>query len=603
MQAQPTPVMCIPKPEATTSSNRGLSLLPFKRRLTRNDFWSRKFSRAPARPARPPIEQCPPVPEYVSDHERAHRRYTHVPIKLDLSEVHPNSSNIKHGISHDTIKQVPICGDALVRQPLLRNPHHDLAYSLLTGSEARLDQSLAHTDPSQDHPVSSNSTVLKRRLDSDAEQPTHVPEVWYAQNSSFSSLPTTASKAALRPSPLRVVREEDVVEKTPPVPVRSPLRSSYSGSNHVIGLSAVKSGFETDDLALTRTRSSSYTTASVYSSNDKDVTSPQEKSPPSSPPPFPIRNSSMFQPPGKDAKEQAEEIREKLGILDDIYDMYTGSDTVKKERHEALTDDIQDQVAHLSEIGRAHSHKESRTQRRIARERARLEAAQHLVRSDSDPRTQNAKFEHWLESIVHQDADKEETCTLPYSSHEQHHGILMGARTDPSRRDPHLSEIPEVDEHQVIDVHQGDTASNLTVHTSISKGKHISSSPVSHSQTSRLGPVMAKSNPDSMVSLNDLRGQLLALMEVDVEDARQEGEPVLDEVTRTPSPSSSSRSSMSTEATEDMPMNLQKIVIEWKGRRYPVLIGERGKIWEGPCFDEGCQKHGKRLPGLRNPMG
>lgn len=600
MQAQPTPVKCIPKPEATISSIRGLSLLPFKRRITRNDFWSRKLWRAPARPARPPVEQCPPVQEYLTNHERADQRWTHVPIKSDLSEANSDSSNVLHGIAHDTIKQVPIRGDALVRQPLLHNAHHDLAYSLLTDSEARLGQSLDRADHVQHHPGSSRSTVLERRFESEAEQPIQVPGVRYAQNSSFSSLPTTASKAALKPSPLRLVKEEDVVEKTPPVPLRSPLRSSYSGSNHVIGSSALESGFETNDLALTRTRSLSYTTASVYSSDDENVTSRHEKTPPSSPPPFPMRSSSLFQPPRKDAKEQAEEIREKLGIIDDIYNMYTDTDTVKKERHEALTDDIQDQVAHLSEIGRARSQKVSRTQKRVAKERTRREAAQHLVRSDSDPNTQNAEFENWLESIVHQDTAKEEAYTLSGGSHEQHYGLPMGARTDPSRRDPHPSEVPEEDEHQVIGAHQGDTASNLTVRTNVLKGKHISPSPVSHSQTSNLAPVTAKSNLDSMVSFNDLRGQLLALMEDGVEDARQEGELVLSEVTRTPSSSSSSQSSMSTEAAEDMPLNLQKIVIEWKGRRYPVLIGERGKIWEGPCFDEGCHKHRKRLSSLRN---
>jgi len=598
MKAQPMPVKCIPKSMATiTSSIRSLSLLPFKRRNTRNNFWGRKFLGAPQRPVRPPPEQCPPPQEYLINHERAGQRWTDVPIKLDLSEAAPDSSNVRHGVAHETVKQVIARGDALVRHNHLHNIHHDLAYSLLTGSEVRLGQSSDHIDRTQHHRMSSDPAVAERWLKSEAGQPVHVPEVWYAQNNSFSSLPTTASKVALRPSPLRVLREDDVAERTPPVPLRSPFRAPSSGSNYATASSAVKDGFVTDALILTRSRSSSYTTASLYSPNADEVAPRQEKTPPSSPPLFPIRSTGLSQTPRNDANKHAEEIRERLGIIDDIYDMYRDTDTVKKERHEALTDDIHDQVVHLSETGRSRSQEVSRTQKRVAKERARREAAQHLVRSDSGSKARDTEFEHWLDSIVHRDPDEKNPSTLHHGFNEVNDELPNSADTDSSRRNLHLLQISEENEHPVITAHQGTIDSNRMFQANAREGRHQSPSLVSHSLAANSDPVTARNNVGSMINLNDLRGQLLALMADDVNDAQQQDEPALSDVTRTPSSSSSSQSSMSTEATEDMRLNLQSIVIEWNGKRYPVLIGKRGKIWEGPCTARGCQKHGKRVPG------
>lgn len=598
MKAQPMPVKCIPKPTAKiTSSIRSLSLLPFKRRNTRDNFWGRKFLGAPHRPVRPPAEQCPPPQEYLTNYERAGQRWINVPIKLDLSEAAPDSSNVRHGVAHETVKQVVARGDALVRHNHVHSIHHNLAYSLLTGSEVHLEQSLDHVDRTQHHRMSSSPAVAERWLESGAGQPVHVPEVWYAQNNSFSSLPTTASKVALRPSPLRVLKEDDVAEQTPPVPLRSPSRVLFSGSNYATASSAVKDGFVTDGLILTRSRSSSYTTASLYSSNADEVTPRQEKTPSSSPAPFPIRSTSLSQALKNDASKHAEEIRERLGIIDDIYDMYADTNTVKRERHEALTDDIQDQVVHLSEVGRSRSQEVSRTQKRVAKERARREAAQHLVRSDSGSKARDTEFEHWLDSIVHRDPEEKNPSTLHHLSNKGHDELPNSADTNSSRRNLHLSQPSEENEHPVIAAHQREIGSNRMIQANAREGRHQSPSLVSHSLAANLDPVTARNDVGSMINLNDLRGQLLALMADDVNDAQQQDESALSEVTRTPSSSSSSQFSMSTEATEDMPLNLQSIVIEWNGKRYPVLIGERGKIWEGPCTARGCRKHGKRVPG------
>lgn len=57
----------------------------------------------------------------------------------------------------------------------------------------------------------------------------------------------------------------------------------------------------------------------------------------------------------------------------------------------------------------------------------------------------------------------------------------------------------------------------------------------------------------------------------------------------------SSLSSFFSDGTEPEPiMDLQRSEIEWKGQRYPVLIGGDGRIWEGPCLDLDCQRHNLR---------
>lgn len=592
-ETQPTPVDRLPKPKVSIPSLRGLSLLPSRHRITAKDFWLRKFSRPPARPNRPPKEQCPPEQACFAQYEASCQRWTNVPIKLEVPHHAYNSSIVQFGAEDCTQQKLDDRRTLPVHQPSPRNAHHDLAYNLLTGSQASLDHKLVGSDLCQQHIVRKGYADQEVVPGSHSEQAPVLPGLWYSPSYSFSSLPTTASKAALRPSPLRLIKEDDVYDEAPPIPLRSPLRNSSFAEDDPADLDEANTNSNTVSLNRSRPRSSSYTASSVYSSDDDEGTVQQIDTPPSSPPSFPVRSSSLCPLSTKDATEQAEEIREELGIIDDIYSIYTDEAAVKRGRHEALTDDIEDQVAHLSEVSRAPTQKLSRTQRRLAREHARNEAARKLVKPELNTNLQDLNFEQWLASLnPHRASYGGSHIGLPRSS-EEHHASLVSPKPASPRRDQKLPEITEEADHDIEATPQSASTSKNTDH--IDPGdEHPPVIPASYSQAPHIGNTAADIKSDSILSLNGLRGQLLALMEDDAEVGQQ---PTVN-AARTPSSSSSGQSSTSTEATEEAPLTLQRIVIEWKGQRYPVLIGEGGKIWEEPCTDGTCQAHGKRDQGV-----
>lgn len=523
-EARPTPAKCIPKPKETTLSAKGLSLLPSTHRATFKGFWSRNFSRAPARPTRPPVEQCPPAPQ--------------LPLRLNTASY--NDSKARHGGGIDSNRQRTGSKPAPPQQPWPRNLHHDLALNLLIGNDVKLNHTLSGADHEQQHLATRGQMDAEAVSQLEFEQMTHSSGLSYSPNYSFSSLPTTASKVALKPSPLRLIKEDDVFNEAPAIPSRSPLRPSPFAKGHVTASSDIKDSLGTDVLTSTRTRCSSFTTASVYSSDDDQESAQQNEIPHSSPLLFPCRSSSLGQPLSKDANEQAEKTREELGIIGDIYNMHKDTKSARRGRHDALVDGIQGQVTRLSEGGNAPTLKVSRTLKRAARERARSEIAQKLLRPHTDAKAQHAELERWLDFVQAQDPCNDECNNGSHSPSDLRHESLTQPNSDFSRH-----------------VHQQLRTSGEAEHG-------------------------CKAVPESSFDRDD--------------------QPSMSSIAHSPSLSSSSQTSVSTAASEDMPLNLQRAVIEWKGRRYHVLIGERGKIWEGPCNRDVCEEHGKRKPAIRYGM-
>ena len=280
-----------------------------------------------------------------------------------------------------------------------------------------------------------------------------------------------------------------------------------------------------------------------------------------------------------DAKNHAEDIRDEFGIIGNIHNMYTDTNTLDKGRHKALTHNIESQVAHMCEFGQAPREKIFRIQERLANERAYSEPAQPVIRPGLEASTQDA-------------GEDDSDTALPTIQMQPHESVAQAMTT--SHRRHQLSEILEEAEHHHIKAVLGSSNTGEVPAKVKPKNRHMSYGRNGYSDTSQFSSVAKDNKLESTISLTDLRHQLLVLMEDDVEHNRHKGGPVTTATRCTPSPSASSQSSVSTEATEEVHSNLQKIVIEWNGRRYPVLIGERGKIWEGPCTRESCQKHGRQ---------
>lgn len=413
-------------------------------------------------------------------------------------------------------------------------------------------------------------------------------------HSSFSTLPSTMSKMALKPSPLRFVKGSQL-DNAPPIPVRSPLRTVRNGNENDTSYPVRSSSLLALSSPCCR---SSYYTMSVYSvDSDGDHVGPND-TPPSSPPQTPQhqkRQSSLVE---VDAYTRAEGLRNELGIIDDIYDMY--ADTNRDPKHEACIGGIDRGISFLELPQKVASEGLSRTQRRLQKARAREEAARMLEGSKTEVKRHETDFEQWLHRNSQPKAYEDSHRISSLNSYTQHPLMLTSLSQKFRVSSVNLSDIAEECERRAgmtyvhsdeKTKHTGDkyevlTATSLLPQTLIEDEVNLTDFPL---------PPTAELRTEFRPSLAILQERLQALMRDDTRSSHDHTHPatpkIPDQPVISPSPSFVSPSTTTDEAEHES-WGLQRIEIEWRGRRFPVVIGDGGKIWEGPCTDAYCKEHG-----------
>lgn len=260
-------------------------------------------------------------------------------------------------------------------------------------------------------------------------------------HSSFSTLPSTLSKMALKPSPLRLIKDVQL-EQAPPVPVRSPLRALRTGNEHTALYPARSSSLSPAPFPCHR---SSHYTMSVYSTNSDGHPMELNDTPPSSPPQTPQHQKRRSFFIEIDAHTRAEDLRDELGIIDDIYDMY--ADTEKVSRHEACIDRVESQMSFFELPESITSNRLSRTERRLQKEKAREKAARRLEGLKTEVSGQEMDFEDWLDLNSCLEARDDSHRIISLNSYNQH--PLMSTKSQwRIQSSTSLSDISEGGERQ-----------------------------------------------------------------------------------------------------------------------------------------------------------
>lgn len=396
---------------------------------------------------------------------------------------------------------------------------------------------------------------------------------------SYSTLPSTRSKLVLKPSPLRLVKPEQG-GLLPPIPARSKLRSTTLGLEEA----SIVSEKTSIHLAAPYEHRSSYATTSVYSVDSNGRPAKPLDTPPSSPPDIlqsRLNHSSVVI---EDPNTCAENMRSELGIIDDIYDMYTDSD--KHIKHEAEVNLNVGRTVRPQTLARVESETLSRAQVRLRKERARQIAIETLEVPKINVEVPRIEFEQWLDDAFYMEEDKfrsnqSSVSRSPAPTVSDH---------DLAVRNDHIYTKPVVDDERLSTVSGSSIKTDGKLTSSprfITEAAEVEESDSANLDTSLLQPSQMKNDGDcTRQSLAALRNQLNALME------DYSPHQTMTEAASHRDGSTSPTSSACTNESIPSPTNLQKIVIEWQGRKYPVLIGDHGRIWEGPCIDPYCKEHG-----------
>lgn len=573
---------------------------PWNRTSAKSSSSAQPAPLPPLRPRRPAPEQCPPKqkflgifrPSILSGRVNLPPKKSRIPRIEKASKSYPciplseKTQEISQDFSSDPIHSTKNS-----------HPHHHLAYMALTRGSA-----LEPSDTTDPQSRSCNS-LMSERKDGNSMPLFGTDESIVlkdkqsnkvTQCNSFSTLPSTASKMALRPSPLRP-RKEGPTEGPPPIPMRSPLRSE---TIEVQDNSPSRPSGRTTSPVASLTRQSSYTTISIYSTDDDTSSTEEVDTPPSSPLQFPERHESRSSSV-TDARLRAEKMRDELGIIDGVYEMY--SDEERRLKHEADIVAVKPQLPYLPTLSRANSGKLSRTQMRARKKCAREDAVQKLNGARNDSFTsETVDFEQWLKSALQNEALPHHLATNATNNPCQHFPTLTKRQQGIGFGGQRLSEIPEETENH-SSIHLGrdrERAISRNIVPSTSLPERIGNlgppQPFAESAVLRRSASEPMMKAEHRSSLSALRQRLLTLME----DEREQSQRLQPTVSPTnfqqhptipiPSPPTPSSSS----DAEGGPVNLQKVEIVWKGKTYPVLIGDGAKIWEGPCTDAYCKDHG-----------
>lgn len=446
--------------------------------------------------------------------------------------------------------------------------HHELAYKRLTGCIEAAEQEDSN----------STSVVYEDIQHEDAEHHEgSVAPLEHLDKSefqcSFSTLPSTTSKLALKPPPLRLTKDEQHVP-SPPIPIRSKLRNAHLAEEETIDVSKNESNYP----VVAATRRSSYATISVYSTDSNDFQPRLTDTPPSSPPDMPQCLQDRFSVAIIDPSTCAENLRSELGIIDDTFDMYADCD--KHFKHEAALKLVPSQIRSSEELARTRTMKMSRAQMRLRKERARQDAIGKLEEPRIDVEIPQSEFAKWVNDALRMEANGKHANSTPPNVYimvpsapaRWEHTVLVNDTSRHAIRARSPAQCTTSKE-SIVELVTVSRNSILTDAFDLEKYEvpEFTTDGVSSASTLEDGDA-------NRPSLTLLQNQLIALMH-DRRKSHQSQDRTVGEG--------------ATSDAEDSPTNLQKIDIEWKGKRYPVLIGDGGRIWEGPCVDPHCEEHGE----------
>jgi len=322
------------------------------------------------------------------------------------------------------------------------------------------------------------------------------------------------------------------------------------------------------------------------------------------------------------ARIRAEEFRNDLGIIDDIYDMYT--DKEKKQKHEAEVPKTAEYGISFPLSTTPSPAKRSRSHRRITRKHTTGHGANQGVKGTensnkvqvqartaqsprghtTDHRTNDIDFNQWLRFPARQDVRRSSLQVYTTSLPDQSRVVPVTTTSDVHLASQTLSELPdEGEQHRISAQRKGSEQKTPAHHRAALTGRAPEEQVIAEELE-----VLADGDTESRISLAQLRNHLQVLMDdaqsVQIPAAQRKlaSQPSVTSSCGQEKQSGSSSNKSESDSSQDPDSapsidhgitNLQRIEIEWKGKRYPVLIGEYGKLWEAPCTTPNCTDHGR----------
>lgn len=361
----------------------------------------------------------------------------------------------------------------------------------------------------------------------------------------YSTPPTTASKLALRPSPLHIEQPT-----TPSPPRRSLLRISFAPVK-----AEASPRFDSYERL---NRASSGSSRSRYSDKTDVYHAKSVETPPTSPPPLSQRNVSCRTVITSDARQLAEKLCEGLQLGDDTYDM-SKSRHAKRERNKR-NDLLQGQWDRNGESDTRSSLRQAvedvETSEQLAMHEKLTKAIEAAFR-------ENPAFQKWL------------------TSHQSFQESVSQA-----------DDLVPTDDQMIPRAYSAASASSeLLPPLRVNSAESVVVSPMQQVKApvcvqpdSSIGSRQQDDRSSSPLTLMAMRQKLYELEE---DDGTSKA--------RISSQNSSSvrlsEASDSSASVIDLPLRCRRLEIEWKGQKIPILIHENGKVLEGPCMDATCAEH------------
>lgn len=562
----PTPLTAPSDRKPPSSHAKRPRIFSFASKWSKKGLAPNTATNPPERPKRPPIELCPPVRE---NRLAAPSKDYNCPTYY-LSQGQRHSPNRKYSLAKD-VQVLGLETDLELHCPQFRNIHHDLAYSLLTGQACTSLTGSASTPSSK---IPDESTLSTRRI--------------YPRSPSLGHLDSTnALIPTFRRLPLFSIKE-DQDNEIPGVPITLP--DFQSG---IISYEDEKSyNITLDSNEMVGTKGSSgrsSISASVYST-DENISTLGPYDTTSRPLSYVLQDFRNANGSAKkDTETLAEEFRQELGNFDGIYD-----DQV----------DLSKRVRSETSINGAANVAECSSADKSGVRLGLFDAQQRHTEQSAQPKHQNSfelhaeqqqEHERWLRRLSNDKKCDKGNPTKSISLQSKgtrrpivsnNFDIIRGKRAPggPSRKNVPLFSTPDRPQemYEFMHVVQGET-------TTENKYSCDSSRDCLGEQSNGL---------ISEGSLVKLHSRLRELLEQDEEDGlppKQSSSPLKGLVLPLPPPES--HLGKSVDENGDVPLNLRRVEIEWRGRKYPVLIGDYTKVWEGPCLDPGCREHDQDIQG------
>lgn len=590
-RAAPTMVKSLPKRRSTKDRIKSLIFsLPENDSSEKRIHSQMKTTMPPKRPPRPPQELCPPVPSiHVTPLPRDTCRN---PAKLSA-----------HLSSRDSAFRLLLRKVSKRASPVF-NKYALNPASVPSSSVPWETSSLAFPD---DHPnLNSHLEHGARYILSETER-LHTPGLVHhgsmseldinpEHDISCSTLPTTASKVALRPSPLKPHRRRPAKPNAPASTIAlSENVSTFKSSNCDI-TTWCEQEIESPHLSNI-SETSSHTTESFHSEKGTDSVLSLLETPPSSPVAIPQRNQSRR----NKARHEAERYRNDLGIIDDVYDLFIDEDE-KRRKHTAnvfteaqpetlsFQHTLDNSKRHVIPIGQScleqNDEYNTSDEGYFDVEPARAEAARALAGKASHYQSSDVDFENWVNSMNRSDPCSTRFEVNILEARDQQRVSPAVASDDLGQLKGRFSDFQMEDAQQVTSMNRRSVKKEVQSNREDGEVQRTSSRSESVPSEASIA-----THADSDLSWDKLRRHL--------RDLASTKDCLCDSCRGKQHSSMNSRSDLKLSAIlssecEQPPRNLQRIEIVWKGKQYPVLIDHHGKLWEAPCQNVDCRAHGRR---------